>query len=70
MLMAEYCRHVDDGGQWGFVVASPQGKSTYERFGFETRGRFSSVIDGEEYVDCCMVREARKESAMETDRDG
>jgi hypothetical protein len=66
MLMTELCRQIDEAGQWGYVEASPEGRSTYERFGFETKGTFSSVIDGEEYVDCCMVREPRGNAAKTT----
>jgi len=59
MLMTEFCKQADEEGHWGFLEASPAGRPTYERFGFVTRDRVSCLIDGEDYVDCCMVREPK-----------
>ncbi|KAF2684146.1 acyl-CoA N-acyltransferase [Lentithecium fluviatile CBS 122367] len=57
LLMTEFCKEVDEAGQWSYVEASPHGRPTYQRFGFETRDTFSVMIDAEPYTDCCMVRE-------------
>ncbi|KAF2659978.1 acyl-CoA N-acyltransferase [Lophiostoma macrostomum CBS 122681] len=61
LLMTEFCRQADASPRKErcYLEASPKGKSTYERYGFETKSRFSTVVNGEEYVNCCMVREAR-----------
>ncbi|KXJ87543.1 hypothetical protein Micbo1qcDRAFT_167539 [Microdochium bolleyi] len=59
LLMTELCGQADAAGQCAYLEASPAGKSTYERFGFETRGSFTTVIKGEGYVDALMVREPR-----------
>ncbi|KAJ1323908.1 hypothetical protein MN608_11164 [Microdochium nivale] len=65
--MTELCRQADaaaDGsGQHVYLESSPAGRATYERFGFEARGSFTTVIKGEDYVDCCMAREPRGGSA-------
>jgi predicted acetyltransferase len=59
LLMAEFCKQADEAGQWSYVEASPLGRPTYQRFGFETLDTFSVVVDGEPYIDSCMVREPR-----------
>jgi hypothetical protein len=58
--MTEFCKQADQAGNKGYVESSPLGRTTYERFGFETRDTFSVDIDGEPYTDCCMVREVKK----------
>ncbi|KAI3319242.1 acyl-CoA N-acyltransferase [Xylariaceae sp. AK1471] len=62
LLMTEFCKQADQTGHLSYVEASPLGKPTYQRFGFETQDTFSVVVDGEPYTDCCMVREPRKTS--------
>ncbi|KAF2175611.1 acyl-CoA N-acyltransferase [Zopfia rhizophila CBS 207.26] len=57
LLMTEFCKQADEAGHWSYVEASPLGRPTYQRFAFETRDTFSVVIDGEPYIDSCMVRE-------------
>lgn len=57
LLMTEFCKQADEARHWGYVEASPLGRSTYQRFAFETQDTFSVVINGEPYVDSCMVRE-------------
>ena len=57
LLMAEFCKQTDEAGHWGYVESSPLGQSTYQRFGFETQDTFSVMIEGEPYIDSCMVRE-------------
>ncbi|KAH7014177.1 acyl-CoA N-acyltransferase [Microdochium trichocladiopsis] len=59
LLMGELCRQADEAGQPAYLEASPSGKSTYERFGFEAKSSFTTVINGEDYVDACMVREPK-----------
>lgn len=58
--MTEFCKQADQTGQRGYVEASPVGRSTYERFAFKTQDTFSVMVDGEPYVDCCMVREPQE----------
>ena len=60
LLMTAFCKDADGTGHRSYLEASPKGKSTYERFGFEVKSTFSTLIDGEEYVNACMIREARK----------
>ncbi|KAF2500131.1 acyl-CoA N-acyltransferase [Lophium mytilinum] len=60
LLMTEFCKQADEAGHRSYVEASPHGKPTYQRFAFEMRDTFSVVIDGEPYVDCCMVREPQR----------
>ncbi|KAI8633459.1 acyl-CoA N-acyltransferase [Xylariaceae sp. FL1651] len=65
LLMTEFCRQADQEGQAGrrsYVESSPLGRPTYERFAFVTQDTFSVMIDGEPYVDYCMVRESQKSS--------
>jgi GNAT superfamily N-acetyltransferase len=62
LLMTEFCKQADQAGHRSYVEASPLGKPTYQRFAFEMRDTFSVVIDGEPYIDCCMVREPQKPS--------
>lgn len=57
LLMTEFCKQVDDTGLPAYLESSPSGKALYERFGFVTKDSFSIDIDGEPYVDCCMLRE-------------
>jgi predicted N-acetyltransferase YhbS len=59
LLMTEFCKQTDAEGHWGYLEASPMGRPTYERFGFETRDEFSTLVEGGAYVNCCMVREPR-----------
>ena len=60
--MTEFCKQADVAGHRSYVEASPLGRGTYERFGFETQDTFSVDFDGEPYTDCCMVREPQKVS--------
>ncbi|KAF2809780.1 acyl-CoA N-acyltransferase [Mytilinidion resinicola] len=62
LLMTELCKQADQSGHRSYVEASPLGKPTYQRFAFEERDTFSVLIDGEPYIDCCMVREPLKPS--------
>ncbi|KAH6654146.1 acyl-CoA N-acyltransferase [Truncatella angustata] len=62
LLMAEFCKQADQSGLRSYVEASPLGKSTYERFAFETQDTFEVTIDGQPYVDNCMVREPQRSS--------
>ena len=62
LLMTEFCKQADQTGHRSYVEASPLGKSLYERFAFETQDTFRVVIDGQPYIDCCMVRESQKPS--------
>ncbi|KAF2457348.1 acyl-CoA N-acyltransferase [Lineolata rhizophorae] len=62
LLMTEFCKQADQARHRSYVEASPLGRPTYQRFGFETQDTFSVVIDGEPYIDCCMVREPQKPS--------
>lgn len=65
LLMGELCRRADAAKQYAYLEASPAGKPTYERFGFQVKGSFTTVIDGEGYVDSCMVREPRRSEVEE-----
>jgi hypothetical protein len=60
LLMTEFCKQADQTGHRSYVEASPLGRPIYEQFAFETQDTFSVVIDGEPYIDCCMVRESQK----------
>ena len=60
--MTEFCKQADQTGHRSYVEASPLGRPIYEQFAFETQDTFSVVIDGEPYIDCCMVRESQKPS--------
>ncbi|KAF2006336.1 acyl-CoA N-acyltransferase [Amniculicola lignicola CBS 123094] len=64
MLMSEFCKQVDEAGHRSYVTASRLGRPTYERFSFQTQDTWEVVIDGEPYVDCCMVREPQKPKKM------
>lgn len=59
LLMTQMCKQADEAGQLAYVESSPLGKGTYERFGFETKDMFTTMINGEPYVDCCMLRQPR-----------
>lgn len=54
----------DEEGVETYLEASPVGKGLYEYFGFEERGRLViPVVDGEDFVECMMVRTGRGEMA-------
>ena len=57
LLMTEFCKQADEDGHRSYVEASPLGRPTYQRFAFETQDTFSVMIDGEPYIDSCMMRE-------------
>jgi len=62
MLIEYVCKIADANGEVAYVEASPSGLSTYRRFGFEEKDRVSVMINDEEYVNPCMVREPKKAS--------
>ncbi|CAD6440105.1 46edc67b-02b9-4726-a5ec-2187c4635ee9 [Sclerotinia trifoliorum] len=54
----------DEEGLETYLEASPVGKEIYEYFGFEERGRLViPLVDGEDFVECMMVRTGMGEMA-------
>jgi hypothetical protein len=58
--MRHFIAQTDSKNCVAYLEASPSGRALYEKFGFETMDTFSVDLDGNEYVDCCMVREIQK----------
>ncbi|KAF2096016.1 acyl-CoA N-acyltransferase [Rhizodiscina lignyota] len=60
MLLNYVCKLADAKGDIAYLEASPVSVSTYQRYGFKEKDRVKMMINGEEYVNQCMVRDPQR----------